>query len=255
MAIDRGGHPNGLVDKLVETLSEQLATGEVGAGAWLRQDALARQFHVSRTPIRQALGQLHAQGLVEIVPHQGAYVRGPSAREIHEAYVVRAELEGVAAELAAELISESQLQRLTEAEKLFERGVRSLAKGRRNTANRRPASESQQLWIRANDLFHEVVQEAACNDRLSKTIRTLHHSFPRNLTWSVLNDDLRLLEENIEHHRRIRAAIESRDGAEARRTMVDHVKRSGDLIAMRSGARAPREIQAGGSMQVRRRSE
>src|SRR5260221_13200368 len=128
MATDPGGHPNGLVDKLVETLSEQLISGEVAAGAWLRQNALADQFQVSRTPIRQALRQLHAQGLVEIVPNQGAYVRGPSAREIHEAYVVRAELEGVAAELAAELISESQLQRLREAERLFERGVRNLPK-------------------------------------------------------------------------------------------------------------------------------
>jgi DNA-binding GntR family transcriptional regulator len=255
MATDAGGHPNGLVDNLVETLSEQLSSGEVAAGAWLRQDALARQFQVSRTPIRQALRQLHAQGLVEIVPNQGAYVRGPSTREIHEAYVVRAELEGVAAELAAELISESQLERLREAEGLFERGVRNLAKRRRSTSTRRPAAESQELWVRANDLFHEVVQEAACNDRLRETIGTLHRSFPRNLTWSVLNDDLRLLDENIEHHRWIRDAIERRDGAEARRTMVAHIKRSGDLIAMRLGGPSMHSAGAEGATTPWRRPE
>jgi DNA-binding GntR family transcriptional regulator len=255
MATDPGGHPDGLVDKLVETLSEQLTSGEVEAGVWLRQSALAQQFQVSRTPIRQALRQLHAQGLVEIVPNQGAYVRGPSAREIHEAYVVRAELEGVAAELAAELISESQLQRLRQAEGLFERGVRNLARRRRDAGRRRPAAESQELWIRANDLFHEVVQEAACNERLRETIGTLHRSFPRNLTWSVLSDDLRLLEENIEHHRRIRDAIERRNGAEARRTMVEHIKRSGDLIAMRLGGSSMHAAGAEGSMPASRRSE
>jgi DNA-binding GntR family transcriptional regulator len=227
---------DGLVEKLVDTLSEQLASGSVLPGEWLRQDALARQFQVSRMPIRQALQQLHAQGLVEIVPNQGAYVRGPTPREVQEAYLVRAELEGVAAELSAELISEDQLQRLKEAEGLFEQGVRRLAGRRRPEASpsHRGKSAREEIWIRANDLFHEVVQEAACNERLRESIRALHRSFPRSLTWSVLNNDLRLLHENIDHHRGIREAIERRDGPEARRLMVAHVKRSGDLVAMRS---------------------
>jgi DNA-binding GntR family transcriptional regulator len=231
-----------LVDRLVETLTEQLSSGTVPPGAWLRQATLAREFQVSRTPVRYALQQLHAQGLVEIVPNQGAFVRGPTAREIQEAYLVRAELEGVAAELASGLISVDQLRRLREAEALFERGVHQLIQRRTSSNNPgRPSKDAhKETWVTANDLFHDVVQEASCNERLRQVIGALHHTFPRNLTWSVLNNDLRLLQENVEHHSRIRAAIEHGDGVEARQMMVAHVKRSGDLIAKRMGPQAQR---------------
>src|SRR5690606_25777563 len=86
-------------------------------------------------------------------------------------------------------------------------------------------------WIRANDAFHEVIQEAAQNDQLRKVIRSLHRSFPRNLTGLALGNDRRLVSQNAEEHQRILAAIEARDGAAARRAMTDHVRRSGEIVA------------------------
>ena len=62
-------------------------------------------------------------------------------------------------------------------------------------------------------------------------IADLHQSFPRGLTWSALAGSSRLLEENVAQHAAILAAIEMHDPAEARRRMVEHVRRAGDLVS------------------------
>jgi len=81
-----------LVDKLAAELQARVLSGELPAGTRLRQEALAEQFGVSRTPVREALRQLQAAGIVELRPRRGALVRGLSPREIRDAYEVRAEL-------------------------------------------------------------------------------------------------------------------------------------------------------------------
>ena len=90
-----------LVDHLASTLQARVLSGEIPTGTRLRQEAIAREFGVSRTPVREALRQLQAIGIAEVKPNRGAVVRAPTARDLREAYEVRAELEGLAAELAA----------------------------------------------------------------------------------------------------------------------------------------------------------
>ena len=87
--------------------------------------------------------------------------------------------------------------------------------------------------MRANDVFHRAVHDAAGNERLRRTIVELHLNFPRNLTSIVLSGSSRLLRENVEQHAAILAAIEAGDGADARRLMVDHIRRSGELVTLR----------------------
>jgi DNA-binding GntR family transcriptional regulator len=111
---------------------------------------------VSRTPVREALRNLQASGIVELVPQRGALVRGPTARETREAYLVRADLEGLAAALAAQWIRDDQLERLREAEELFRRSVEELAARRRARAVDE-TEPSDEPWFWANTLFHEVV--------------------------------------------------------------------------------------------------
>lgn len=218
-----------LVDRLAGAIQTRVLSGDVPVGTRLRQEALAEEFGVSRTPVREALRKLQASGLVELLPNRGAVVRGPSAREIREAYEVRAELEGLAAELAAGRISDRDLLRLREAQALFRKSVETLIARR---ARRRAPWRDESVWVRANDLFHQAILDAAGNARLSDTIADLHRSFPRDLTWTALSQSSRLLEENVEQHEAVLEAIEQRDPAEARRRMIEHVRSAGDLVTL-----------------------
>jgi DNA-binding GntR family transcriptional regulator len=218
------------VERVAGAIQAQVLSGDVPVGTHLRQEALAEEFGVSRTPVREALRHLQATGLVELLPNRGAVVRGPSAREIREAYEVRAELEGLAAELAAGRISDRDLVRLREAQALFRESVATLIARR----SQRPAPwRDESVWVRANDLFHQAILDAAANVRLSDTIADLHRSFPRDLTWAALSQSSRLLEENVEQHEAILEAIEQRDPDEARRRMIDHVRSAGELVTLR----------------------
>lgn len=74
-----------LVDELAAEIQSRVLSGAIPTGARLRQESLAAEFGVSRTPVREALRKLQASGLVEVLPRRGALVRGPSAREVREA--------------------------------------------------------------------------------------------------------------------------------------------------------------------------
>lgn len=213
-----------LVDELAARIRAQILEGQIPLGARLQQAALARDLEVSRTPVREALRKLETEGMVDLIPNRGAIVRGPTARELREAYEVRAELEGMASERAAEWITGEQLIQLAEASERFERFAES-AKPSENSGKADLAE-----WTQANDLFHEVIQEAAGNSQLQRMIRLLHHSFPRNLTAQALGRDTRMLRQNAAEHREVLQAIEAGDGARARRAMREHVHRSGIIV-------------------------
>jgi DNA-binding GntR family transcriptional regulator len=218
-----------LVDQLARDIQKRIDIGELPLGSWLRQESLAKDYSVSRTPIREALRKLQADRAVVLVRHRGALVRGQSPHEIREAYVVRAELEGLAAQLAAGRARPDDLQRLLDAEDLFRIAVKEFIDA---TA---PANRSELLqagtWDEANNRFHDAVIHAAGNERLRVTIDDLHRSIPRNLTWTSLSDEPSLIGENVQQHQRIREAIERRDAQAARHWMIDHIRRAGELVA------------------------
>ena len=220
-----------LVDKLASDLQQRVLSGAIPSGARLRQNALAAEFGVSRTPIREALRKLQAAGFVDLQPHRGALVRGLSPREIRDAYEVRAELEALAAELAAARIRHDQLDRLHEAQAQFAEGLAATVEAREAGDD---VGERQALvWGRANDQFHQVIQDASGNDVLVATLTHLHRSFPRDLSKIVLTESTPLLRTNVREHEEIVAALERRDGREARELMRRHVRRAGELVTLR----------------------
>ena len=205
----------GVVDDLATAIQTRIVTGDIPPGTRLRQEQLAAEYELSRTPIREALRKLQAEGTVELVPNQGAVVRGPTVRDVREGYEVRAELEGMAAALAAQWVTDVHLREMREAEELF----------------RLATPDEPAAWVDANDRFHEAIQAAAGNERLRRTISDLHKAFPRSLTWGALQADSRLMAENVEQHHAVLAAIEARDPDAARDAMRRHVLRAGELIA------------------------
>jgi DNA-binding GntR family transcriptional regulator len=216
-----------LVDWIAQAIHAGILTGEYPLGSRLPQETLAKRFGVSRTPIREALRMLEAANLVQMQPNSGAVVQGPTARSIREAYLVRAELEGLAAELAVPRISDAELGELRAAEQEFRSTVRELA--RLGVGDNETLADG--AWVHANDSFHEVILRASDNERLHRTIADLHVAFPRNLTWSALSARPSLLSDNVEEHQRILSAIERREPGAARMHMTYHVLRAGELVA------------------------
>ncbi|GAA5040798.1 DNA-binding GntR family transcriptional regulator [Thermocatellispora tengchongensis] len=217
-----------LVAGLVNALQDRISTGDIKIGSWIRQERIAQEYGVSRTPVREALRQLDALGVVEIVANRGARVKLPSIRDITEAFEVRGVLEGHAACLAARNITQAQLDVLRETDGIFREAVRHARSGGEDSR-----AESRALWYRANDAFHATIVTACGNRQLQLTLETLHHRMPRNLTWSALDGDPRLLEENAEEHVRIADAIDRRDGERARELIMAHTQRAQELILLR----------------------
>src|SRR5205814_10296936 len=103
-------------DDIAVVLEDEIVSGTLPPGAVLRQEQLSERFKVSRTPIREALRRLAALGLVSFEPNRGVRVRTVSREELYEAFLVRAELESLATEVAAEKIDDEALAELEAAE-------------------------------------------------------------------------------------------------------------------------------------------
>jgi DNA-binding GntR family transcriptional regulator len=218
-----------LVGSLAERISAKILAGEYPPGSRLRQEALAEEFSVSRTPIREALRQLEVKGVIQHVPNQGAIVLAPNARDIREAYQVRAELEGLAISLAVEWITDEQIERMHTAQKRFAATVEKLTVTAR-MSNAKAHLKNVPNWVESNDEFHGVVIEASGNRRLRQLIRDLHLGFTRSVMLSALTMDGRRMRENVAQHEAILSAITRHDAIEARKEMTHHILRSGELI-------------------------
>ncbi|ADI04545.1 transcriptional regulator, GntR family protein [Streptomyces bingchenggensis BCW-1] len=211
-----------LVDDIAARIRARIMNGELAIGKPLRQAALAAEFGVSRTPVREALRQLQSGGLIEVQPNRGAVVRVPTPWEVRQAYEVRAELEGLAARRAASRITGRQLTALREHNAVL-REAAERAAGEEAAAGS-PATTA------ANDCFHTVVCEAADNPWLSRMIDRINESFPRNVSSLALAGDERHRQLNIRQHELIVEALTARDADRAQEVMRDHVISSGELL-------------------------
>ncbi len=216
--------PQALVDDLAERIRERIMTGEIPIGAQLRQAALASEFGVSRTPVREALRQLQTGGLITVVPNRGAVVRVPSPWEVRSAHEVRAELEGLAAERAATRITEPQLTILRRANETMRRAAEK-------ARPRQPASGATAPTTVANDEIHTTIHEAARNPWLGRMINQINESFPRNVLALVLASDPAARRLTVVEHDQIIDALEAGDGPAARAAMHKHVIESGEQLA------------------------
>jgi DNA-binding GntR family transcriptional regulator len=183
------------------------------AGDRLREENLAELFQVSRTPIREALQELAAVGLVELRPNCGAIVASFGLREIKEIYDVRALLESEATRLACPDISTEELRRLQdELTVLLSTSSRSLA-------------WSQRAW-EADRQLHGLVATRCPNRRLAREIAR-YDTFVQTIRETVGNRN-RAQESAINEHRAIVAALLRRDPVKAAAAMRTHVHHAGE---------------------------
>src|SRR5213082_1348168 len=201
-------------DDIALVIEEAIVSGELEPGTVLRQEQLSEQFKVSRTPIREALRRLAALGLVSFVPNRGVRVRTISRDELHEAFMVRAELESLATEVAAVKFTAEDLDELGAAEKRFATISQELR-------SRDPGEERRSImgdWVRANHAFHDVIYRAADLPLVERMAKSARRSFSGPAVWAPGDHSIdELYARNVEQHRAIKQALfaGSPDGARA----------------------------------------
>lgn len=213
-AAELTGERGALSEQLRAVLQRRILTGEIPVGTWLRHDTIADEFAISRTPVREALRMLAAQGIVEIVPNKGARVNGLAIRDVLELGEVRAALEGMAARLATERIDDEQVEQLERVWDAFDDAASAGAKSSR---------ELSLMWTEANDTFHSMILRAAGNRQLSNSIADLRQRLPHNVAFGAYAGNSRLLKRNLEEHRAIADAVINQRPAEAERLMSQHI--------------------------------
>jgi DNA-binding GntR family transcriptional regulator len=203
-------------------------SGEVPPGTVLRQEQLSEQFDVSRTPVREALRRLASTGLVSFVPNRGVRVREISRDELHQAFLIRAELEALATELAVPRMDEESMAALERAEERFADLTRALLD------RSRPESERTRLtgeWMRANHGFHDVIYESSGAPIVARAAKSARRSFLSQ--WRPGGPEIdELYEQNVRQHRAIKNAIAARSAAGARAVAHEHVLHSCRMLEL-----------------------
>jgi DNA-binding GntR family transcriptional regulator len=209
--LQTGGRPlvtnaNGAAASIIRTA---IIRGELLPGERLKESDIAKQLGISRTPVREAMLVLAAEGLLDLAPSRGATVRPYDAEELHLQYDLRQLLEGYAASYAATRITPEQLREL---ELSCER-MEALEIGDVVAHNEE------------NIFFHAHVLDVVGSDRLRHIVRSLLEiplPYKRGY-WSDATNKKR----SERAHRRIVKALKSRDPERAQAAMTDHLHDSG----------------------------
>ena len=230
---------------VADRLRAQILEGALPPGSWIRQERVAREMGVSQMPVREALRELAAEGLVEHAPYRGVRVTRFSPQDVSDLYTCRAFIEGLAARAAAREITAEELGTL-----------RGLAAQMRKRLAPRHLAEYREL----NRRFHALVSSASRRPFLVRTLEQLWSAFPSMLlsqfdetaSTSLPDRDA----EDVSEHDAIVAALERRDADAAERAVRGHIEEAARHLtaAVRHEApharTAPRPRGPGGRRQV-----
>jgi DNA-binding GntR family transcriptional regulator len=197
-------------------LRESILSGAYPPGTHLSAQDIAEKLDVSRTPAREGLLKLAAEGLVNLMPNQGAFVASWTPEELVDLYDLRAVLEPMAAEAAATRIGEQDLAALEELVVRMEQAVA------RKQADIATLSE-------CNDAYHRIVAAACGNRKLTSAINSTI-AIPMGSTVFRLSTPQRL-ERLMNHYRELIVAFRVRDPQWARAVMQCHVLSARSLYA------------------------
>jgi DNA-binding GntR family transcriptional regulator len=198
-------------DIVTEGLRELIASGDLAPGTLLRQRELAQRFNVSPTPVREALRRLESEGLVSYDVHRGSRVASTDLEEQEENFRILAALESLASSLAVAKLTDADLDQIRELEADFA-----------------ASPEDDPALKEVNRAFHFRIYECARSPLLLSLMRVLWRAFPNGPQF------WRPHEESVEQHRRLVAALATRDAAAAAEITREHVLGSIDWMRSRA---------------------
>ncbi|MCS7233517.1 MAG: GntR family transcriptional regulator [Synergistetes bacterium] len=193
---------------VVELIKRGIMTGKFLPGQRLNEADLASEFGVSRTPVREALRELVASGLLEYEKHKGIRVKRYTISEVRHIYEIWSELEAIAARLAASRVDEATLNEL---QRILEKQKKLVLQ-----------EEISWRYIELNDEFHLVIARSTQNPFLYKMLSNMRELMRLYRLGSP--GCLGRLRDSFEEHYRIFEAIRNRDPEGAYASAFTHVR-------------------------------
>ena len=202
-----------LRELVLDAIRSAIMSGILQPRERLMEIQMAEELGVSRTPIREALRKLELEGFIVMVPRKGAYVADLSFKDIADVFEIRAALEGLAAGLAAERITEEELEDL---ERLL--------------VEKREAITQNDIGklVEVDTKFHELMYKASRNERLSSIISNLREQIQRFRLTSLSFPGR--MKESLDEHKKIVEAIQSRDIQVARHVAQEHIENAENVL-------------------------
>jgi len=190
-----------------ETLREAIINATLKPGERLMEIQLAEEMGVSRTPVREAIRKLELEGFVVMIPRKGAYVAGISMKDIADVFEIRTAMEGLAAGLAAERITEEELEQLE----------RILVK-----IGECVKDNNLEKLIEVDTEFHDTLFKASRNERLVQIVSHLREQIQRFRTASLSTPGR--MKYALEEHKKIVEAVSERNVELAQALAREHIE-------------------------------
>lgn len=203
-----------LAEEAYATLHHLIVRGRLAPGERLVEPELCEQLRISRTPLREAVKLLAADGLVTLRRNRNAQVSLIDAKELEHLFEVEAGLESLAVGLAASRMTNTDIKRLASMQERLES---LLAKGDRDA------------YFELNQRIHAHLVAGAKNPVLEETHRRLLGRLERARYLAL--DRIGRWQESTQEHRQILDALQARDGDRASRLLAEHVRHTGEVIA------------------------
>ena len=209
-----------LHDEATERIRDMIVEGLLAEGEWINENELCQQLQISRTPLREALKVLAAEGLVELVPRRGAHVAQLSVREIVDLFEALGGVEGLAAEMAANRMSADDLEELRQLQFRIEQ---------------MHGAKNRLAYFHDNQELHEAIVRSSGNSAIVDIHARLIARVRRARYRAILSESR--WSEAVQEHALILAALENRDARRAGDLMRQHVARTGEVVRDSMGER------------------
>ena len=201
--------PRALYEEVAELLRQRIFNRELEPGSWIDELKIAEAYGISRTPLREALKVLAAEGLVTMKVRRGAYVTEVSERDLTDVYHLLGLLEADAAGVVAATATEPQIRELQTLHNELE-------------AAAKPEALDRERFFEINERFHMRLLEIANNRWRDQMVADLRKVMKLNRHNSLLKSGR--IGESLNEHRAVIAAIAARDAALAMQRMQEHFK-------------------------------
>jgi DNA-binding GntR family transcriptional regulator len=195
-----------LHQEIVSRIRKMIQKGTLIRGQKVNEKDLCESMGVSRTPVREALRQLTSEGLIQLIPHKGAFVSQPCIEEISDLFEVMSVLEGTCARLAATHMKEKDLQKIEALHKELEAHYQS---------------RDHEAYLKTNHVFHVFIQELTGNKVLNDLINGLRQKILLYRQRQLYQPER--FDQSIQEHRNLLGAFRTRDPESAESLMKHHL--------------------------------